>query len=576
MSLGFPAGLWALVALGPLVAAYFLRRRQPPLRVSALFLWRTPDQRAQGGPRFHRFSRELSLLLEALAIIAAALFLADARFGEQAPKRHVVMVVDGSLSMAAQPQGGPAIAERVRSRAAKLVDDENASAVTLVESGVRPRLLAGPQEAPSRALAALEGWRPAGPAHDPTASLVFAREVAGAGQRVFFLTDGMPPAGSPVSEGVEWIALGQSLENAALISAQRKDDGEVATVTVRMVSYAGSARAVRVAFDAEPAVEGGKPVHQEETAEVSPGASRALRVTFKRAGVVRVSLPDDALALDGKVTLLPAPPRRVRVSVLTGLPPVETGALRRFVAANRPAVTEEGQEPALSFGPRGSQAQVTFGAPGKLRSFVGPFFTRKEHPLLDDVELAGVVWTAGDNPPGRALVTAGDAVLMAEDEDGVVHLNIDMSRSNVHRTPAWPVLLANVVERARARLPGLPKQQVVLGEEVPVVAEPGARYVLDGPDGARPILGVGAVQLSPPRQPGRYRLLRDGKLEGELEVMAIDPHESDLRERGEGRVGARGVLEAGLGAPSQRRQPWLLLVLLVLLFADFALTARNG
>ena len=35
-----------------------------------------------GGPRFERFTREASLLLEVLAVVAAALFLADVRFGE--------------------------------------------------------------------------------------------------------------------------------------------------------------------------------------------------------------------------------------------------------------------------------------------------------------------------------------------------------------------------------------------------------------------------------------------------------------------------------------------------------------
>src|SRR5439155_21999783 len=104
MSLGFPLGLLGLLAIAPLLVAYFLRRKQPPRVVSALFLWRTPDQRAQAGPRFQRFSRESSLLLEGLAVIAAAAFLSDAHCGGGATKKHLVVVVDGSLSM--QAKGG--------------------------------------------------------------------------------------------------------------------------------------------------------------------------------------------------------------------------------------------------------------------------------------------------------------------------------------------------------------------------------------------------------------------------------------------------------------------------------------
>ena len=108
MTLGAPLGLLALAAMPALVAAYFLRRRQPPRTVSALFLWRTPDQRAEAGPRLNRFSRESSLALELLAVAFAALFLADVRCGENAPKQHVVIVLDGSLSMNAKTSGASA------------------------------------------------------------------------------------------------------------------------------------------------------------------------------------------------------------------------------------------------------------------------------------------------------------------------------------------------------------------------------------------------------------------------------------------------------------------------------------
>src|SRR4051794_35507949 len=111
MTFGFPLGLLAFGAVAPLLLAYFLRRKQPPRQVSALFLWRSPDQRAQAGPRLQRFSRELSLLLELGALVVAAAFLSDAHCGATASKRHLVAVVDGSLSMQAR-SGGRTAADR--------------------------------------------------------------------------------------------------------------------------------------------------------------------------------------------------------------------------------------------------------------------------------------------------------------------------------------------------------------------------------------------------------------------------------------------------------------------------------
>src|SRR4051794_20447412 len=171
MTFGFPLGLMALAAVAPLLVAYFLRRKQPPRLVSALFLWRSPDQRAQAGPRFQRFSREASLLLELLAVLAAAAFLSDAHCGGAASKRHLVAVVDGSLSMQAK-SGGRSVAERVRDRLAALVVSEGAGQLTVIESGLKPTVLAGPQAEVSRALAALESWTPSQPAHDVAPALL--------------------------------------------------------------------------------------------------------------------------------------------------------------------------------------------------------------------------------------------------------------------------------------------------------------------------------------------------------------------------------------------------------------------
>jgi hypothetical protein len=205
---------------------------------------------------------------------------------------------------------------------------------------------------------------------------------------------------------------------------------------------------------------------------------------------------------------------------------------------------------------------------------VGPFFSEKGHPLLEDVQLGGVRWTAGDNPPGRALVTAGDAVLLSE-EEGRVHLNIELSRSNLQRTPAWPVLLANVLREARRAQEGFPRRQLTLGEPLPVVTKPGARYTLAGPQGSRPVFGAGALSLPPPLVPGRYALEREGDVVDTAEVLSLDARESDLRRRGtfEKAAEAQGEDERGPAAPGRAR--WPLVLLLAALLADFYVTRRT-
>ena len=65
MGFGAPLGLLALLAVPALVGLYFLRRRQPPRVVSTLFLWSSPDQRAEAGPRDVALDEEIAVNLEA-------------------------------------------------------------------------------------------------------------------------------------------------------------------------------------------------------------------------------------------------------------------------------------------------------------------------------------------------------------------------------------------------------------------------------------------------------------------------------------------------------------------------------
>lgn len=568
MNVGFGLGMLALLAIGPLVAAYFLRRRQKPVKVSALFLWRTPDQRAEAGPRLERFSRELSLLLEILAVIAAALFLADVGCGAQAQQRHVVVVVDGSMSMSARRADGQLIAEVARAEAAKAVRDADANLLTLIESGVQPRVLAGPAEGASKALATLEQWRPRGAAHDFTGALTLAREIAGPGERIVVITDAVPEKTAPLPAVVEVRALGEARENVGIVAAGRADEGEVARISVRVANYTDGERTVPVTLSGEQ--QEGAPLVQHHRLVIPSGGSALLVAGFRSVAAVEVTLPEDALVEDGAVTLLPAPPRMVGVS-LFGLSPAARAALERFVAV-APGVAPQVDGAALRFGARESDANVTFGAPGAQKTFVGPFFAERANPVLEDVQLAGVVWTAGENPPGRSLLSAGDTVLLSEEPDGTLHFNLELSRSNVQRTPGWPVLMGNLVRRARESLPGFVRKHLVLGEELPIVAVAGAKHALRGPGGERPLFGAGLLRVAPPSEPGRFELVRDGEVVDALEVLAVDPRESDLRTRSE------GLHEATEGAVSSRtatheRAPWALIALLALLMIDFALTA---
>jgi hypothetical protein len=556
LSFGAPLGLLALLAVLPVLAAYFLRRAQPVRVVSALFLWRTPDERSDAGPRFERWSRERALILELLAIVAAAAFLSEVGCGAAEPPRHLVVVLDGSFSM--QPS-----TKRAKQALAALISESKASVVTVIESGVRPKVLLGPRLEAAQVLPALSTWAPSQPTHDLGASVERAKQLAEPDARLELVTDG--PVTSPLPAQTHVVSVGQREVNVALTSARRHDERGRAMVSVRVSNFGDRAVRVPVVFSAGPLT---------REVELDPGASSTLRVALLTAGPVRVSLPHDALEFDNEVSLLPVPTNEVKLEVLPGLDDAAAAAVARFGE-----MLDQAAKNTLTVGPAGSTAAVTLGVADESleKSFIGPFFTQRDHPALDDVRLSGVVWTAGPNPQGRVLISAGEAVLMSEGDDGSIHLNLDLARSNVQKTEAWPVLLNNLVRLQRARAVGLPRKQLMLGEEVAVVTSVGATWALRHDDGTTvPILGSGPVTLSPLAKPGRWSLLENGEAVDALEVLPLDPLESDLRTLGpfELQPTAKLPMLAALGETDSRAW-WPLTALLALVVADFMLTASE-
>ena len=142
------------------------------------------------------------------------------------------------------------------------------------------------------------------------------------------------------------------------------------------------------------------------------------------------------------------------------------------------------------------------------------------------------------------------------------------ARSNLSRTAAWPVLLANLVELRRSALQGFRRHNVASGDQVPVTLS-GEQWELAGASGKRPLQAdLSSLQLPP----GSYRLLQRGGERDRLQVNLLDPEESDLRQRSSGEL--EGQTAGGKNTLATRdRSPWPLLGLLGLLLLDYAWAA---
>ncbi len=592
-----PLGLLALLAVPAIVALHLFRRRFRPHEVSALFLWGDEDRTPTSGRRRDRLRSSVSLFSECLAALFLALLLAGPRGCASGQGVHLVVVLDGSASMDARGNGDGTARERgaalVRERIEEL---PRGSRVSLVQSGPRPRTLAGPAAYPEEALDAVGAWRPTAARHDLAPALALGLQLAGAG-RVLCVTDRFAPDEVPAE--VEIAALGTPLDNVSIAAATRTaariDGARRERVFVTVASHADAPRATRVRLldtDGRELIDPREvtlaPLEREHLAfDLPPGAP-----------AIEVRLDPDALDIDGRAWLAPRPPRIVGLAcdldeetrAVLGIDGPDGTPLLRWSALVEETVpaTPDAAHVLLSRAAGGGPAtwclvlQPAAGA-GERRDFIGPFLAERRHPLLEGLTLEGIVWSADPalQLAGTPLVSAGNLPLLAEEAGParrVYTLDLDPRRSSLQRSPDWPILLANLVEERRAELPGAVATNFAVGGALVWrtalgADDDGAPFVLRGPGPAREHPARSVVVFDEVDEPGIHVLERRGAVLCTIGVTFQDAAESDLRGLSAGRRPSSAEAAPG-GAGGSSLELALLAGILLLALVDWIVLAR--
>ncbi|MCK6448474.1 MAG: BatA and WFA domain-containing protein [Planctomycetes bacterium] len=579
-----PLGLLALFALPAIVALHLYRRRFEPRRVSALFLWQAVDRTPVAGRVRQPLRATASLAAELLAAALLAFALAGPRPGSTRSE-HLVVVLDGSASMAARAGDATARVKAVREIERRLDALGADGRVSLVVSGPRPSVLVGPAAYVREAREALARYEPRATTHELTSAVALGLELSSK-QRVVVLTDRFEPAEFP--REVECVAVGAPESNFAFAHAVRTRERAPAAQSGSgsvggpargddSSGGAGAPRSVERVFltvvhrggatgKTTLALFAGDQRLAEREIELAPGAKASFGFELPAgAPLVEARLGGDALELDDVARLAPVPPRVLTLA--SDLDPVtlarlflsdprgEPGNVDRWlelVPESRAAAELDAAHLALVAEPKGGAATslVVLDRPtGDPHDWIGPFLIEKRHRAFEGVSLDGVVWSARDGEPlpGAPLVSAGNLPLLTEERLGsrtLWRLRLDPARATLARSADWPILLANLAEVRRAELPGLSRVNVGLGESV--VYRAGAElqaararaldYELRAPDGTpRSIPARAEFVLDELDRVGVWELALGETVLGRIAVTFVDPRESDLSTRSAGR-----------------------------------------
>ncbi len=598
-----PWGLLALAAVPFIVFIHLFQRRFPPLEVAGLFLWLNDERVKTSGQRIDRLPVTWTLLLELLAATMLGLLLSQPRWIDSHLVQHVVVVLDNSASMLARDGEHLTSCDRAVAEVDRRMRAAGRNArVTLIATGRRPAMLAGPAATWEDAATILADWSPQDTRHDFDSAWDMAQQLADSGQ-LLFITDALPEGGT-VPKTFEVMAFGAPAANLAFETARWSLDPKSlqGNLYLRIKNYSSRAASATMI---------GRSVDREvvrRSLEFGPGAT--VPMSFDVPGgiqqlVLELESPMDALPTDSRITLIEPQSRTLRISnelpdPFPGRPAIDR-VLQSLdgieVAASDAAHLRIGTRALAAANPEDDRWRLTIGpieldGPQQAAAVqtAGPFLMDRRNELVEGVSMEGVIW-AGVQPtesiPLNPLVSATPYVLVGQSmESPTPHffLNVDLSKSNLVESPAWPILINNMVESCRDSLPGLRQWNYRVDELItfqlsaerlgasatPLLLKSGGRE--------RKIARAGTIEIPPLLQSGVFEL-RDGEQSlGTFATNFFDAAESDLSQLAKGvipRDASQGL--SGFAVSESPQWLWLILIGLALsaLFADWAILRRD-
>lgn len=536
--LTLPWAMLALTALPALGAIYWFRRRSRRQVVSSLMFWQDHRQVRAGGRVLDRMQTPLLLVLELAAAALLALAAAGPAFRRADTRSPLFVVLDDSLSM----QAGDG--RSARDLAVEALIEEIGSdkyAVRFVRAGTTVSLMGPAVRTALEARASLADWTCQSPGADLARAVGLAGEIGGATARVLVVTDRPPAAPLDGSRVRQW-SFGRVRPNAGFTAAQRTDAPGGGKAMLEVVNFSDAKRAVSLRVTGA--------ISQQYSLDLAGGARDRVMVDLPPgAGAIMARIDADALLADNAVTLVSEAASPVRAAVRIADGPLKKATLRALGACRGVLVASD--RPDLVFADGGALPgderawRVTVSAGKDTTAFSGPFVVDKAHPLTDGVDLSGVIWAAGKDTrlTGRAVVTVGESVLLADREWAPgrheVQLAADPAMSTLLESPAWPVLVSNVVAWRAAALPGPAKANLPLGTQALVtLGDDSASAELTSPGRPPRTLTVHARQAAFGADRAGEYTVSAGPSRWTFACNALAESESDLRPCRPGRWGA--------------------------------------
>jgi aerotolerance regulator-like protein len=585
-----PWALAALAAVPALAALYLLRNTWREIPVSSLMFWLHQAESKASGLRVKRLQTPLLFFLEIAALLLLAFAATGPRMDTAQGRWPLVVVLDDSYSMQA---GGMESARRLALEALRHeVRWGEGHPVRFLLASDYPQALGETVGSWAEAEQILEGWRCQAPIARLPEAAALAGELSGDKARILIVSDHAPDA-DPGEGRVQWWAFGQPRPNAAFVNAARSTRDGLDRCLVELGNFSSKPQTTTLILETL----GKQEIHREALALA---AQEIRRVTYrlpKEVDVVRARIDADSLTIDNEAILVREETPPVRTLVQLKNEALRVPVEKALTATNKAVPPGELPQLLITDDPDTPTAAaetwlVEFSAEKDAEPYVGPFVLDRTHPLTEGWNLSGVVWgagraesvneraTPGRGFPGAPVVMAGNVPLVTDAVDlaGQHHVRVRLrpDLSTLIESPAWPILVWNLVQWRASELPGLRRANLRLGESALLALPLGVNSVLHlPPESPSRQIGVQSQRLTiRPEETGLHEV-EAGESKYQFAVNALRREESDLMRCVTGRWGE--WTEDAATAPAFIHLAWIpMVVVLAVLTLHMALAFRAG
>jgi len=566
----YPLMWLAAIALPALVSIYFLHHHYRRRQVSSLMLWVEGRELSNGGQSFKRLSFPWIFLLELSIIILLILAGIGWHYNTTRPQQRVAVILDNSISMQALRSDGKPVREFALTSLKKRLSDPRLSIARV--------LITGSEMIPVEAATAAEmlseiklRWD-CSEHHSDLAQAITTLKRTHPAADIIVVTDQPPPPDSPIGVGIIWLACGQPQDNLAIVNAVRNPSST--THSRCLVEIANFSRIERTA-NTEWQIND-KIIHTD-TSLIAAGERITLEHRFPYpADEITITIKEsDALSLDNSARLLPPPVKDLRIKLEIADANLYKTIVETIKATKSAYIVTRNPElyitDAPSAGGLNAAASLHLIKSKEMLSCTGPFIVDSSHPLTDGINFDSLIWAASTNISlnGTALISAGNTPLLSINNPNRRHtalsMQLDLARSNIHLTPAWPVLFWNLIDWRLSSRSGFKRANYHTGIPFQLKLNRDESAAITDPSGAtRQCSSKAGLIMINSQTPGIYTArINDRISRAALNILA--PDESNLQTNDSGSWG-RLTIEQTLEAIERSTAPWFALAALLLLF----------